>query len=170
MIICALVTALISVNGAVAALVPVVVVIAIRVRQPSSQLLMPLAFGAHAGALLALTGSPVNVLVSDAAGDAGVGRFGFFEFALAGIPLLVGTVAITVLIGAPGAAAPQRQDACRPTSAPSPPPSPRTTTSTRHDPLFTRSPGCGRVRRPAAVGARSASRCSRGWSPRAATS
>ena len=31
--------------------------------------------------------------------DAGVGRFGFFEFALAGIPLLVGTVAITVLIG-----------------------------------------------------------------------
>lgn len=99
MVICALVTALISVNGAVAALVPVVVVIAIRVRQPSSQLLMPLAFGAHAGALLALTGSPVNVLVADAAGDAGVGRFGFFEFALAGIPLLVGTVAITVLIG-----------------------------------------------------------------------
>ena len=99
MVVCALVTALISVNGAVAALVPVVVVIAIRVRLPSSQLLMPLAFGAHAGALLALTGSPVNVLVSDAASDAGVGRFGFFEFALAGIPLLVGTVAITVLIG-----------------------------------------------------------------------
>ena len=73
MTVCALVTALISVNGAVAALIPVVVVIAIRVRQPSSQLLMPLAFGAHAGALLALTGSPVNVLVSNAAGDAGVG-------------------------------------------------------------------------------------------------
>ena len=34
MVICALVTALISVNGAVAALVPVVVVIAIRVRLP----------------------------------------------------------------------------------------------------------------------------------------
>ena len=49
MVVCALVTALISVNGAVAALVPVVVVIAIRVRLPSSQLLMPLAFGAHAG-------------------------------------------------------------------------------------------------------------------------
>ena len=60
---------------------------------------MPLAFGAHAGALLALTGRPVNVLVADAADDAGVGRFGFFEFALAGIPLLVGTVAIIVLIG-----------------------------------------------------------------------
>jgi di/tricarboxylate transporter len=99
MVVGGLVTALISVNGAVAALVPVVVVIALRVRLPSSQLLMPLAFGAHAGALLALTGSPVNVLVADAAADADVGRFGFFEFALAGLPLLVGTVAITLLIG-----------------------------------------------------------------------
>ena len=99
MVVCAVVTALISVNGAVAALVPVVVVIALRVRLPTSQLLMPLAFGAHAGALLLLTGSPVNVLVADAADEAGVGRFGFFEFALAGIPLLIGTVVITVLIG-----------------------------------------------------------------------
>ena len=60
---------------------------------------MPLAFGAHAGALLALTGSPSTCSSSDAADEAGVGRFGFFEFALAGIPLLIGTVVITVLIG-----------------------------------------------------------------------
>ena len=99
MVVCAALTALISVNGAVAALIPVVVVIAIRVREPSSQLLMPLAFGAHAGALLALTGSPVNVLVSNAAGEAGVGTFRFFEFALAGIPLLLGTIVIAVVIG-----------------------------------------------------------------------
>ena len=55
--------------------------------RPPSQLLLPLAFGAHAGSLLALTGTPVNVIVSDAAADAGVGRFGFFEFALVGVPL-----------------------------------------------------------------------------------
>ena len=48
---------------------------------------MPLAFGAHAGSLLALTGTPVNVIVSDAADDAGAGGFGFFEFALVGVPL-----------------------------------------------------------------------------------
>jgi Na+/H+ antiporter NhaD/arsenite permease-like protein len=99
MVVCALITALITPNASVAALIPVVVVIAIRVRQPSSQFLMPLAFGAHAGALLALTGSPVNVLISEAGDDAGVGSFGFFEFALAGVPLLIGTVAIAVVLG-----------------------------------------------------------------------
>jgi di/tricarboxylate transporter len=60
---------------------------------------MPLAFGAHAGSLLALTGTPVNVLVSDAAAEAGIGRFGFFSFALAGVPLVLGTMAIVVLLG-----------------------------------------------------------------------
>ncbi|WP_394886286.1 SLC13 family permease [Mesorhizobium sp. AaZ16] len=95
----ALLTALISVNGAVAALLPVVVVIAVRLRRNSSQLLMPLVFSAHAGSMLALTGTPVNVLVSDAAGDAGVGMFGFFEFALVGVPLLAGTMAIIILFG-----------------------------------------------------------------------
>jgi di/tricarboxylate transporter len=99
MLLCALLTALISVNGAVAALLPVIVVMAVRLRMPSSQLLMPLAFAAHAGSMLALTGTPVNVIVSDAAADAGVGRFGFFEFALAGVPLLVGTIVIVVLLG-----------------------------------------------------------------------
>ena len=99
MLLVALLTALISVNGSVAALVPVVVVLAIRLRRSPSQLLLPLAFGAHAGSLLALTGTPVNVIVSDAADEAGVGRFGFFEFALVGVPLVIGTVAIVVLFG-----------------------------------------------------------------------
>jgi len=95
----AVLTALITVNGAVAALLPVVVVIAVRLRWHSSQLLMPMVFSAHAGSLLALTGTPVNVLVSEAAADAGVGGFGFFEFALAGLPLLAGSIAIMVLFG-----------------------------------------------------------------------
>ena len=95
----ALLTALISVNGAVAALLPVVVVIAVRLKRNSSQLLMPLVFAAHAGSMLALTGTPVNVLVSEAGSDAGVGGFGFFEFALVGVPLLAGTMAIIVLFG-----------------------------------------------------------------------
>jgi di/tricarboxylate transporter len=99
MLMAALLTALISVNGAVAALLPVVVVTAVRLGRFPSQLLLPLAFAAHAGSMLALTGTPVNVLVSDAADDAGVGRFGFFEFALVGVPLVLGTVAIVVLFG-----------------------------------------------------------------------
>ncbi|HEX6724198.1 MAG TPA: SLC13 family permease [Gaiella sp.] len=99
MVLVAVVTALISVNGSVAALLPVVAVMAIRLRMSPSQLLMPLAFGAHAGSLLALTGSPINVIVSNAADDAGVGRFGFFSFALMGVPLVVGTIAIVALFG-----------------------------------------------------------------------
>jgi di/tricarboxylate transporter len=99
MVVCALITAFITPNASVAALIPAVVIIALRVKLPTSQLLMPLAFGAHCGALLALTGSPVNVLVSEAGRDAGVGSFGFFSYALVGIPLLVGCVVITVLLG-----------------------------------------------------------------------
>ena len=97
MLLCAALTALISVNGAVAALIPVVVVTAVRLHESPSRLLMPMAFAAHAGSMLALTGSPVNVIVSNAARDAGGDYFGFFEFTLAGVPLLVGTVAIVVL-------------------------------------------------------------------------
>ncbi len=95
----ALLTALISVNGAVAALLPVVVVMAVRLKRPPSQLLMPLVFSAHAGSLLALTGTPVNVLVANAALDSGAGSFGFFSFTIVGVPLLLGTLAIIVIFG-----------------------------------------------------------------------
>lgn len=92
-------SALISVNGAVAALLPVVVVIAIRLGRAPSQLLMPLVFGAHAGSQLMLTGSPVNVLVAEASKEAGGGGFRYFEFGLVGVPLVIGSVAIAVLFG-----------------------------------------------------------------------
>lgn len=92
-------TALISVNGAVAALVPMVVIVAIRTDLAPSRILMPLAFGAHAGSMLALTGTPVNVLVSEAAEGAGAQPFGFFEFALVGVPLVAGTIAMVALFG-----------------------------------------------------------------------
>jgi di/tricarboxylate transporter len=92
-------SALISVNGAVAALLPVIVVMAMRLGRPPSQLLMPLVFGAHAGSMLMLTGTPVNVLISDASVDAGQGGFGYFEFALIGIPAVAGCIFIVVFFG-----------------------------------------------------------------------
>ncbi len=95
----AVLSALITPNGAVAALYPLVVVLAVRFSQSPSQLLMPAAFAAHAGALLVLTGSPVTLLVSAASADAGAGRVGFFEVALVGLPLLVGTMLVTLLLG-----------------------------------------------------------------------
>lgn len=98
MIMVALLTALISPNGSVAALSPVAVMMALRAKRSPSELLMPAAFAAHAGSLLMLTGSPVTVVVSDAAASAGVGELGLFSIALAGAPLLVGTIVIVLLL------------------------------------------------------------------------
>jgi di/tricarboxylate transporter len=95
----ALLSALISVNGAVAALLPVVVVLAVRLGRSPGRLLMPLVFGAHCGSMLLLTGTPVNVLISDALTDATGEGFGYFEFALAGVPLVIGGILISVLLG-----------------------------------------------------------------------
>ncbi len=95
----ALLTAVISVNGAVAALVPMVVVIAVRLGRSPSKLMMPLAFAAHAGSMLALTGTPVSVITSDAADAAGFGPFGFFEFTIIGVPLVAGAILIAVVLG-----------------------------------------------------------------------
>jgi di/tricarboxylate transporter len=95
----AILSALISVNGAVAALLPVVVVLAVRLGRAPGRLLMPLVFGAHCGSMLLLTGTPVNVLISDALTDATGDSFGYFEFALAGIPLVLGGILISVLLG-----------------------------------------------------------------------
>jgi di/tricarboxylate transporter len=92
-------TALINPNGSVSALLPVVVVIAVRLRHNPAQLLLPLAFAAHAGSLLALTGSPVNVIVSEASADAGDGAFGFWSFGLVGLPLVAATLAVILVFG-----------------------------------------------------------------------
>jgi di/tricarboxylate transporter len=99
MLFCGVLSALITVNGAVAALLPVIVVLAMQVGRRPSKLLMPLVFGAHAGSMLALTGTPVNVLVLEASSDAGFGGFGYFEFALVGVPLVIGCIAIAVFLG-----------------------------------------------------------------------
>lgn len=99
MVMVAVVAAMININGAVPALLPVVVVLSVRLGHAPSQLLMPLAFAASAGSLLALTGTPVNVIASDTAVAAGAAPFGYFEFALVGVPALAGTIAITVFFG-----------------------------------------------------------------------
>ncbi len=91
--------ALISVNGAVAALLPVVVVLAVRLGRSPSQLLMPLVFGAHCGSMLLLTGTPVNVLIAEALAGTGVDGFSYFEFGIVGIPLIAGGILIAVFFG-----------------------------------------------------------------------
>jgi di/tricarboxylate transporter len=99
MLVGALLAALISPNGAVAALLPMAVALATRTEQSPSRLAMPLAFAATTGSLLVLTGTPVNLLISNAAASTSGSGFGFFEFALVGVPCLVGTVGFVLWLG-----------------------------------------------------------------------
>ncbi|MFB7715842.1 SLC13 family permease [Nocardia sp. NPDC056100] len=98
MLVSAALAALLTQNGAVAALLPVTVSLAITLGARPSKFLVPLAYAAHAGTLLVLTGTPVNVLVNEAAEAAGVPKFRFFDFAVAGIPLVAGTIALALLL------------------------------------------------------------------------
>jgi di/tricarboxylate transporter len=98
MLLCAVLTALISLNGSVAALLPMAVMLAMRLGLAPSRVLMPMVYAGSAGSLLVLMGSPVNVIVSEASDDAGEGPFGFFEFAALGVPILFATVVIGILL------------------------------------------------------------------------
>ena len=91
-------TALITLNGAAAALIPVVVVIAMRLGMAPGRMLLPMAFAGSAGSLLILTGSPVNVLIADAAAHAGTSGFSFFSFTIVGVPLVVATIALAAFL------------------------------------------------------------------------
>lgn len=100
MLLAAMLTAMIGSSGAAAALLPVLVLVAVRLRQPAAQLMMPLAFASYSGSMLVLTGSLVNVLISDAAVEQGMTGFGFFEMSLVGLTLLIGHMTIVLIFGA----------------------------------------------------------------------
>jgi len=78
---------------------PAVVLASWGVRKVPSAYLIPVAFAANAGGLLTLTGTPPNIVVTDALGAAGFREFGFFEFALIGVPLLIVGVVYMATIG-----------------------------------------------------------------------
>lgn len=98
MAVAAVLAAIVTPNGAAAALLPVTALAARRAGLLPANLLMPVAFAASAGALLLLSGSPVNVIVSDALQDETGTPFGFAEFALIGLPLVI----VTILVAAVG--------------------------------------------------------------------
>jgi di/tricarboxylate transporter len=99
MVVAAIFSALIGMNGAVAAMLPVAVVISVRSGITASRLMIPLALACLKGAKLTLLGSPVNVIAATEAQDAHVGHIGFFEWAWLGVPQLAGAIVIVVLLG-----------------------------------------------------------------------
>ena len=91
-------TSFIGLNGSMAALLPVVILLALRNNIATSRLLMPLAFAGSAGGLLLLTGSPVNGSSPRRRRDAG-GYLSYFEFALVGLPLAIVSIGLILVLG-----------------------------------------------------------------------
>ena len=95
----AILSGFISNAGTVATLMPAVVVAAWGLKSTPSAFLIPVAFAANAGGLLTLTGTPPNIVVTDALKAAGFREFGFFEFALIGVPIVLISIVYMVTIG-----------------------------------------------------------------------
>ncbi len=95
----AILSGFISNTGTVATLMPAIVLAAWRVRSVPAAFLIPVAFAANAGGLLTLTGTPPNIVVSDALEAAGFREFGYFEFSLIGVPLLIVAIVYMAVIG-----------------------------------------------------------------------
>ena len=95
----ALLSAFISNTGTVATLLPAVVAVAWRIGSIPSKYLIPLAFAANTGGLLTLTGTPPNIIVADALAQTGTGSFGYFEYALIGLPLLIAAIGFMAIFG-----------------------------------------------------------------------
>ncbi len=84
-----LLSGFVSNTGTVATLMPLTISSAWSIGTLPSKMLMPVAFGSNTGGLLTLTGTPPNIIASNALIDAGFEGFSFFEFALIGLPLLL---------------------------------------------------------------------------------
>ena len=94
-----LLSGFVSNTGTVATLLPVTISSAWKMGILPSQALMPVAFGSNTGGLLTLTGTPPNIIASNALAESGFAEFSFFEFALIGLPLLLITVLYFRYIG-----------------------------------------------------------------------
>lgn len=82
----------VSNTGTVATLLPVSISTAWKLGTFPSKVLMPIAFGSNSGGLLTLTGTPPNIIVSNALEETGQTGFSFFEFGLIGLPILLITI------------------------------------------------------------------------------
>jgi di/tricarboxylate transporter len=95
----ALLSAFVSNTGTVATMMPAATSAAWLIGSLPSKFLMPLAFAANTGGLLTLTGTPPNIIVNETLSGAGYSGFGYFEFALVGLPLLLVAVGFMILLG-----------------------------------------------------------------------
>lgn len=98
MVIVAVMSGFLSNTGTAAVLIPVVIGIAAKSGYKRSRLLMPLVFAAAMGGNLSLIGAPGNLIAQSALGEIGL-KFGFFEYAIVGMPILIVGIIFYATIG-----------------------------------------------------------------------
>lgn len=85
-------------TGTAAVLIPVVIGIAAKSGYRRSRLLMPLVFAAAMGGNLSLIGAPGNLIAQSALQEIGL-SFGFFEYAVVGLPILLCGILFYATVG-----------------------------------------------------------------------
>lgn len=85
-------------TGTAAVLIPVVIGIAAKSGYKRSRLLMPLVFAAAMGGNLSLIGAPGNLIAQSALKNINL-SFGFFEYAIVGLPILIVGIIFYATIG-----------------------------------------------------------------------
>ena len=98
MTITGLMSGVLSNTGTAAVLIPVVIGIAAKSGFKRSKLLMPLVFAAAMGGNLSLIGAPGNMIAQSALEKIGL-RFGFFEYGIVGLPILVAGLIFYATVG-----------------------------------------------------------------------
>ena len=98
MVIVGLMSGVLSNTGTAAILIPVVIGIAAKSGYSRSRLLMPLVFAAAMGGNLSLIGAPGNLIAQSELQKIGE-SFGFFEYAIVGMPILICGIIFYATIG-----------------------------------------------------------------------
>ena len=98
MVIVGLMSGVLSNTGTAAILIPVVIGIAAKSGFKRSRLLMPLVFAAAMGGNLSLIGAPGNMIAQSTLETVGL-KFGFFEYAIVGLPILAVGILFYATIG-----------------------------------------------------------------------
>ncbi len=99
MVIVGVMSGFLSNTGTAAILIPVVVGIAAKSGFKRSKLLMPLVFAAAMGGNISLIGAPGNMIAQSTLQEATGEAFGFFEYAVVGIPILIAGIIFYATIG-----------------------------------------------------------------------
>ena len=93
-------SAFLSNTGTAACLLPVALGVCASAKIPASRQLMPLAFACGWGGIITLVGTPPNIIAQGAMQAAGLTNlFGFFEWALIGIPISIGGMVYMMFVG-----------------------------------------------------------------------